>query len=44
MDKLKALKDRILELVDAVKADPKKQLVAALVVGVVIGALFCKLA
>jgi hypothetical protein len=37
LDKLKAFKDKVLDFVDAVKADPKKQLIFVFAAGVVSG-------
>ena len=43
-DKLNALKEKFLDFVDAVRADPKKQLLVVGIGGVVIGVALCKLA
>jgi len=43
-EKLVALKDKVLDFVDSVKASPAKQAVALVAVGVVIGVALCKLA
>ena len=37
IDKLKAFKDKVLDFVDAVKEDPKKQLIFVFAAGIVSG-------